>query len=310
MASDIVTIEEVEKNLSSVEKFVKGLGPKDNYLQGILRSANIMAKSQMAVGRPGDGVLLQNIDKGNLPIGYAGTALQNLDRGEKGQALFNINGSKIVLDIKAGSRVENDDTVIINDDNNTVVSDSDTKSAIPHQEFGSSSLGGDNEVKVKPEEYIDVSNEDWTNSSNDISPSISDNTFSSDLTAGDELSPVTVKENASTRGLEIISLGVSSHKADIDSDNKDESVVRYHIEYKRGNNSNWQEMKGPSGVFPIGGVHSPQNLVKGGTISDLEKPIKEFRVRYENRTDEGTYSDTTVPKDDIGTRIVARSVVL
>jgi len=126
--------------------------------------------------------------------------------------------------------------------------------------------------------------------------------FDGDLQAGDE--EILAGWEAADDFLLVRAVGVTSHTADIDGDNQEESVVRYGFESKRTTRTAWKPLPGPSGVLPIGDLARPAPLVDGSWIG----PVRGFRIKVRNRTDDANYTQTTVKAEDLGGRLEGRII--
>lgn len=158
------------------------------------------------------------------------------------------------------------------------------------------------EIRVTPEDFVGILNEEWVNTELDLEPDVNTVTFDGDLQPGDEEVVARIVEQTGNYPVFLRATGVTAHKEDLDGDGKNESVVRYHYEYKNRPAGSWIGMDGPSGVQPLGDMVNPSPLIAGGWVG----PVSAFQIRFENRTDEGTLADTTIPEDELGGRIDAR----
>jgi len=100
----------------------------------------------------------------------------------------------------------------------------------------------------------------------------------------------------------VSSVGATGHKADIDGDGQDESVVQYRYEVQTGNG--WEEVTKLRSVVPYGSLATPEQLVPDGRIDSTDG----FRIKLKNRTDDGAFTQTTVPQEDLGGIIKAGMV--
>jgi len=154
-----------------------------------------------------------------------------------------------------------------------------------------------------PDDVLVAVNEEWESDGNGYSLL----SFDGDLGPGDTEDVVKVYSTDAGVGVAARALGTTRHVADLDGDDKPESVVKYVYQYTdTTGDDNWQTMNGPSGTSRVGSIESPQEMLPG----DLVGPVCRFRIRLENRTDDSSLTDTTVSQDELGGRLHGCKVFL
>lgn len=172
MANGIVTVEDVAQEINYLESLMGGLSADDEFMRAILRNQKIMLQSMVAFGnvqtdtgqtRP----VIGGVDTSNLPSGIAGTSLDDMKEGTTGDALFDISGTKIVVDIKANSDINENEVVVITGSDNQVVPASGIE---PSSVSGGENTGPDKPVfgGTAPDEVITVDNEDYVKHNLDL----------------------------------------------------------------------------------------------------------------------------------------------
>jgi len=118
----VVTVEDVEQNLNLMEQVSGLVGSNDELLSAIIANQAILStKMDMLTGGGSDGSPV-GVDVQNLPLGLAGVALESIESGGVGTALFEANGNRFVAEVKPErSDVEENDYVLVNGENNSVV---------------------------------------------------------------------------------------------------------------------------------------------------------------------------------------------
>lgn len=300
-APDFVTQEDVDKQINLFEWLQSGLEIEDDFLRAILANQTAIGAQIASMGKSGSA----GIDLNNLPNGMVGVAAEDIHDNSSGSAIFSIDGSRFMVQVTAERQnVDAGRFVIINGEGNKVV---EGPKSLPDVNVilsgGSTGVSVDDDL-ISPDQTIRLANESWVNTSSGLNPAITQSSFTGDLDPGDEENVVEAREEADNRRLQVKAVGVTSHKADIDGDKKDESVVNYKHQYQTEVGGSWITAEGPSGVIPLGDTANAVEYVPGEFIG----PVVGWRVRFENRTDDASFTDSTVPEEDIGAILVARSV--
>ena len=156
MSDYLVDEEEVYAELNFIEQALSHLDAEDEFQAALLRNQKLLAQALMGIGpaqSPGP-MNMQNVDKDNLPEGLTGTATQEIPNGGKGTALFNIGGSRIEAEVRAGGDIGNNETLVVIDDNNLVRPSPGTQETFNLQVAGAT--GGGNQDYFATESSVPV----------------------------------------------------------------------------------------------------------------------------------------------------------
>jgi hypothetical protein len=143
MSSDrYITPQEVRQELNILEQIESIIDSEDEFLQAILHNQKItgMLVLQMMEGGGADGSRPTGIDFDNLPPGFIGLSMSDLNTGERGKAVFSVEGSNIYTDIEAAQDISQEDVVNVIDDGNQVVRLTEVNEG--HLTFGKISFSG------------------------------------------------------------------------------------------------------------------------------------------------------------------------
>ena len=124
MSDTLYTAEDVAEQVSFVETLLSGVSSQDEYSEAILRNQQMIMDSLLELGveshgQPGTAFgnnMIQNID--NLPEGIVGTTTEEIPSGERGAALFSINGTKVEARVRMESGVDQNGVIVIKSDDN------------------------------------------------------------------------------------------------------------------------------------------------------------------------------------------------
>lgn len=284
---------EVEEQLNLVEELIAAITPRDDYDRAILEALNAVLQSLDAdAGGPTE------VDTSNLATGRIGRAIYDIPNGSDGQARFNIGGGDFLANITANQSISVGDPVVITGPGNQA-------EPIPPSDvdpLGDGLAGG--VVRVAPDNLLQLQNEVWTSATRDLEPQTSIVSFDGDLTAGDSEVVCEARSDFEAIRMEIREFGTTAHRADIDGDGTDESVIRYHFEYQNEPGGAWYSVPGLPAVQPMGDMVETEAVLDNGALG----PVFGFRIRFENRTDDPAYTNTTISQDTLGARITGRII--
>ena len=124
MSDRFYSAEDIAEQVNFVEQLLSGLGPQDEYSEAIVKNQqmildSLLELSEDGVGRGGTAFtddMIQNID--NLPIGIVGTTTEEIASGEKGYALFSINGTNVEAKVQMEGQVDENGVIVIDDEGN------------------------------------------------------------------------------------------------------------------------------------------------------------------------------------------------
>lgn len=311
------TAAEVRDRLNIIERALALIDPSTDYEAEILDALHALIRT-LDTGGAGPGLdagtieallrrqLLGDMDTTNLPIGQTGTAVEPIENQQQGTGFFETWAGEFAVEVKAGENVDQGDPITVIRQPGNVVRVDDQVASIARADDGPIPRAG-------PKATINVANQAWVNGDPGLEPTVTPVSFDGDLAAGDE--EVVCRVESTIEGIPIdgARVGVTSHKADIDNDatTADESVVRYHFEYKSLDDvddlddAEWTEFPWSPTVLPRGDLASPVPLLEDHVVG----PLYGLRIRFENRTDEGSLVSTTVNEEDMGGLIEARAVV-
>lgn len=124
MSDRFYSAEDIAEQVNFVEQLLSGLGPQDEYSEAIVKNQqmildSLLELSEDGVGRGGTAFtdeMIENID--DLPIGIVGTTTEEIASGEKGYALFSINGTNVEAKVKMEGQVDENGVIVIDDEGN------------------------------------------------------------------------------------------------------------------------------------------------------------------------------------------------
>jgi len=291
--------DDVEDDLNIVEDIISAASASDEYEAAQLRLLQRLVEAQ--TGKTSGTV--NGADLSDLPNGLAGVATEPIDSGTRGEALFEIGGSKAVAFVKATSAIDEDEGVVVVGQNNNVRPAETEREKFSFSSLGSEKVGGSSKAERFDVNDIAIAiNEETTSKGLGVDDENKSLDFDGDLAAGDEQVVAQVATEASLEKVVVSSVGATGHKADIDGDGQDESVVQYRYEVQTGNG--WEEVKKLRSVVPYGSLATPEQLVPDGRIDATDG----FRIKLKNRTDDGAFTQITVPQEDLGGIIKAGMV--
>lgn len=140
-----------------------------------------------------------------------------------------------------------------------------------------------------PQSAFNLANQEWTDES------LAEVSFDGDLAPGDSEVVALIESNDKDVFIGVNAGATTEHRYDVDGDGKDESAVRYYHEFKGSQSNNWTPAIGLTTTMPLGRLSDPEEYVPGTIIG----PMKGWRIRIENRTDE-TANSTTISADELG----------
>lgn len=114
--------QEVQRSLNFVEQIANAASGQDDYMAAILMNQKLLAQGLLGMGAfSGNKVTnVSQVDKDNLPEGLTGTSVEAIENGARGNALFDVGGSKIEARVKASGEVDKNEAVVVIDDDNLV----------------------------------------------------------------------------------------------------------------------------------------------------------------------------------------------
>lgn len=298
--------EDVSKQWNLIERLFATVDPSTDVERAMLEALNELVELQG--GATGDlsnesvQQLLQRqvrgqMDTRNLPIGQFGYAVEDIPTSESGTAFFKTWAGEFATEVRASQEIEKDDPVVIVGPANQARVEDDIADVRDQIE---------SVPRMDPRATINVANQDYTfdGDFDEIKSELV--TADGDLEAGDEEVMVQVVSEVSDFPIDINRVGMTSHKADIDNDanTADQSIVRYHFEYQFFGDDEWTEFPWSPTVLPRGDMRVPAPIV----TDHLTGPMKGMRIRFENRTDEGTFTNSKVNAEDMGALLEGRIV--
>lgn len=132
MSERFVDGQEIEKNLSWLERMVDYFSSDDEYRSAMLRNQRIQTEilaDQLGVGM-GQATDPTNMDLEDLPKGLVGSTESRIPSGDKGRAVFDISGSKYRAQVRAEEDLEKNEAVVVNGDGNSVRASSSAHDAL------------------------------------------------------------------------------------------------------------------------------------------------------------------------------------
>jgi len=128
MSGSILSQEDVEEQLSFLERFLSEAGPSDEYGDAILRNQAMILDGMLNGGNQsgmggfgGSSSLGQSagdVDTSQIPRGVVGSSTEDIPNGERGEVLFNIDGTNYEATVEASSEIERNEVVtIVGEDN-------------------------------------------------------------------------------------------------------------------------------------------------------------------------------------------------
>lgn len=300
--------EDIDQRLNIVESLLGGLGPEDDFLRGVLinqadilrilrddPSANTLGRVETLLER----LIMGNVNTGDLAIGTIGRAAQDIANGDEGEANFEVSGTEFQATVEAKKDIAFAQPIVVVERPNIVEPTRKVENL-------RQSDADDGVVTVEPKAYIQATNEEWVQKGETIGPETSFLDYPSPMTAGDETDVVRIVSEAENIELFVQAAGVTPHTADMDNDGDEESVVRYHYQYQEQIGGDWKEHDGLTDVQQLGNLTHPEPLLPGGGFVG---PVYGFKIRFENRSDEGSFNAHSVDQDDIGGRLLGRATV-
>lgn len=218
-------------------------------------------------------------------VGLVGTTLEAISEGDEGLAVFERNGTRFASEITATAEVDQFETV-------ELIAEPDVARPNPALR----GVDRDPELRVAPGGVINIETQTWSvDGLQPLTSSVEQNTFGTALTAGGEAVVVEASSSRQEIAMDIMAMGSSLHKADIDGDGSAESPIRYHYEYQDEPRGDWQAIHGLTGVWPRGSISNPL----APTEETFVGPVYGFRIRYENLSDEAGLVASSVPADNL-----------
>lgn len=133
MASEIVTQDDVKRNLNLLERILDSASSDDEYLAAVIQNQMLMTQALSNIG-VGDSVVVNEshttntgtipsggatndsrsgVDTNNLPIGYIGLALEEITSSSEGKAKFTLGGTEMEVTVEANNDINKDQAVTI-----------------------------------------------------------------------------------------------------------------------------------------------------------------------------------------------------
>lgn len=291
--TDIVTPEDVRDELNFIEGLRARLSGTDEYMEALLsvqRTQLLMQAQQSSVmATPPGAEDIQPFKQQNLPIDAVGVSNRIIYENDTGPATFQIQGTIFATEVRAREDIPEGAPVRVTGSGNEV----NLTANVPDGLVGISEAGFSG---VSPDAVIDIQNQTYTQQSGRVQPVVNQVSFTGDLDPGDE--EVVVSATVQDDNYRIVAQeqGVSAHKADVDNDNTDESIIRYHYQYKEEPGDAWEELAGSPTTLARGDLADPQSIGGSGIVVG---PVAGYRVVFENRTDT-TASSFTVDDEALG----------
>lgn len=107
---DIVQTLQESRNL--LERISAAVSPEDDILEAVLQNQRIIIDTLQRV---------QGVDPDNLPRGLAGITLEEIKGGNKGKAIFDVDGKRIIATVNPGSKTGKREPVIVDGSGNSVI---------------------------------------------------------------------------------------------------------------------------------------------------------------------------------------------
>lgn len=294
------TEEELEIQLNYIERLIGSLTPTDDLTVAVLEQQKSILELLREAGDPGQArqnELLRRFVEGaevttNLPVGRVGTAATTIPNGQQGIAIFEGWSGEFQALVTAERDIEVDQEIVVSGESNLVRPAPDVERI--------RDVGGPEAGTTRPQDLVQVTNETWVNEKEAVDPTVSFIDLPDPLGPGEDTTVYEVRSTSRAVELFAKASGATTHFADLDGDGNDESVVEYVFEYQRGPGDDWERHRGLSDLTALGTLTRPAELEPGRLIG----PVFGWRLRFVNRTDDSSLTDTDVAEDQLGGRFV------
>jgi hypothetical protein len=291
--TNMVTPEDVRRELNFIESLRAKLSPQDDYIQALLSAQRtmLMMQSQQSnvLATPAEADDTSPFEMQHLPIDAVGVSNDTIYENDNGAATFQIQGTIFATRVEATEDIEEGQPVRVIGSGNEVRPTTN----VPNGLLGITQEGFSG---IGPDTVIDIQNQDYTQSESRVEPDVSDVTFNGSLDPGDIETVVQAQSTTDSYDIVAQEHAVTGHKADVDNDSADESIILYHYEYQQEIGGPWEELPGSPTTLPRGDLANTQPI---GGRDIVVGPIKGYRIRFENRTDQ-TANQHSVDQEALG----------